>query len=102
MNLESRIPDLLALLELFDDVRVSRDSQQCREPVETRHNAILDFVLRHLARPADDRRYAEAALHDRSLVLGERGHSTVRPGKEFCAIVGREDDDRVVVLAYRL
>ena len=46
--------------------------------------------------------HAEAAFHDRPFALGERRRSAIGPGEEFGAVVGREHDDRVVVLAHVL
>ena len=48
------------------------------------------------------RRSAEATFHDRALALRERRLSAVRPGEDFGAIVGGEDDDGVVVHAHVL
>ena len=52
-----------------------------------------------LARPADDRRHAEAALEHGALGGPERRHAAVRPGEDLGAVVGGEDDDGVVGLA---
>ena len=68
-----------------------------REPVEPGDDAVLDLAGRHPARPADHRRRAEAAFHDRALALRERRLSAVRPGEDLGAVVGGEDDDGVVV-----
>ena len=73
-----------------------------REPVEPGDDAVLDLAGRHLARPADHRRRAEAAFHDRALALRERRLSAVRPGEDLGAVVGGEDDDGVVVDAHVL
>ena len=73
-----------------------------REPVEPGDDAVLDLAGRHLARPADHRRHAEAAFHDRALALRERRLSAIRPGEDLGAVVGGEDDDGVVVDAHVL
>ena len=57
---------------------------------------------RHLARPAQHRRHAEAAFQRRALAAGERRLAAVRPGEVLGAVVGGEDDDRVVVDAHVL
>src|SRR5438094_818479 len=97
MYLVGAVTDLLTLLQLLDDVRVAGGSQESRKPVEPGDNAVLDLARRNLARPADHRRRAEAAFHDRAFGLRERRLSAIRPGKDLGAVVGGEDDDGVVV-----
>ena len=55
-----------------------------------------------MARPAKERRHAEAALEDCSLGLCERRLTAIGPGKDLGAVVGGEDDDGVVVHAHVL
>ena len=55
-----------------------------------------------MARPAKERGHAEAALEDCSLGLRERRLTAIRPGEDFGAVVGGEDDDGVVVHAHVL
>src|SRR5882672_6537957 len=93
------VSHLLALLQFFDDVRVAGSGHQSREPVEPGDKAVLDLARGYLARPADHRRDAETALHDRALGLRKRGLPAVRPGEDLGAVVGGEDDDGVVVHA---
>src|SRR6266700_7948754 len=97
MHLVGSVTELLALLQLFADVRITRRRKESREPVEPRDDAVLDLARRYLARPADNRRYAEAAFQDRALALRERCLSAVRPSKDFGAVVGGEDDNGIVV-----
>src|SRR6185369_15432637 len=52
---------------------------------------------RHLARPAHETRYSEATLEHRALRAGERRLPAVWPGEVLGAVVGREDDDGLVV-----
>ncbi len=54
------------------------------------HHPVLDLAGRHLARPAQDARHAEAAFHHGALAAGERRLSAVRPGEVLGAVVGRE------------
>src|SRR5262245_20972653 len=91
------VADLLALLELVGDVRIAGRSYEGWEPVEPRHELVLDLACGHPARPTDDRRHAEAALERRSLAAGERRLATIRPGEVLGAIVSREGKDRVVL-----
>ena len=84
------------------DVRVAGGGEEGREPVQAGQDAVLHRVRRDVAGPADDARHAEAAFHDRPFALRERRRSAIGPGEEFGAVVGREDDDGVVVLAHVL
>src|SRR4051794_10502623 len=97
MYLVGPVADFLTLFQLLNDVRVAGCGQESREPIQPGDNAVLDLASRHLTRPADHRRRAEAALHNRALALRERRLSAVRPRKDFGTIVGGEDDDGVVV-----
>ncbi len=72
VDLVGAVAELLALLELLDDVRIAGRRDEGREPVEPGDDAVLDLAGRHLARPADDRRHAEAAFQRRPLAAGER------------------------------
>src|ERR1019366_2825545 len=97
MTLVGRIADLLALLQLLDDVRIARRRKEGRKPVQPGDNAVLDLAGRHLAGPADQRWHAEAAFEDGTLALREGRLSAVRPGKYLGAVVGGEDHDGVVI-----
>src|SRR5260370_737627 len=83
MALVGAVTDVLTLLELVDDVGVAGSGQEGREPVQPGDDAVLDLAGRHLARPADHRRRAEAAFHDRAFALRERRLSAVWPGEYF-------------------
>ena len=99
MHLVGAIAELLALLELLDDVRIAGGRHERREPVEAGHDPVLDLAGRNLAGPADDARHAEAAFQHRPLAAGERRLAAVGPGEVLGAVVGREDDDGVVLEA---
>src|SRR5262249_43248722 len=90
--------NLLALLEFLDDIRIASRGNKGREPVEAGHEAVLHRVRRDVAGPTSDARHAEAAFVDGPLALCEWRRSAIGPGKEFGAVVGREHDDRVLVL----
>src|SRR5262249_29096961 len=83
MHLVATIAHLLAALQLAPDVRVAGRRHERREPIEPGDDAVLDLARGHLARPADHRRRAEAAFHDRALGLGEWGLSAIRPGEDL-------------------
>ena len=97
MDLVGAVAELLALLQLLDDVRIAGGGDEGREPVEPGDDAVLDLAGRHLARPADDAGHAEAAFQRRALAAGERRLAAVGPGEVLGAVVGGEDDDRVVL-----
>ena len=99
MDLVGAVADLLALEQLVGDVGIAGRGDQGREPVEAGEDAVLDLAGRHLARPADDRRHAEAAFQRRALAAGERRLAAVGPGEVLGAVVGREHDDGVLIEA---
>src|SRR2546426_2939772 len=72
MDLVRAVADLLALLEFLDDVGIAGCCDECREPVEPRHDSILDLPCRNMAGPAHHGRRAEAAFHHCPLACGER------------------------------
>src|SRR5207244_6975557 len=72
MDLVRAVADLLALLEFLDDVGMAGCCGECREPVEPRHDSILDLPCRNMAGPAHHGRRAEAAFHHCPLACGER------------------------------
>src|SRR5882757_6428892 len=79
MTLVGRVADLLALLQLLDNVRIASRREESRKPVEPGYDAVLDLARRHLARPAYHRRRAEAAFKDRALALREWRLATIGP-----------------------
>jgi hypothetical protein len=50
VNLLACVAELLASFEFGDDVRVSSGGHKGREPIQTRHNAILDLTGRNTPR----------------------------------------------------
>ena len=80
MHLVGPVADLLALEQLVGDAGVAGGGEQGRKPVEPGEDAVLDLAGRHLARPAQDGRHAEAAFECRALAAGERssGHHRAR------------------------
>src|SRR5262249_22280644 len=90
---------LHALQQLLGDIGISGRCSQRRQPVKAREDAILDSARLDLTRPANDRRYAEATFENRTLGGSKWRHTAVRPGEDFRAIVGGEDDNRVVGFA---
>src|SRR5882724_9490597 len=102
MALEGRVTDLLALLQLLCNVRVTGRRQEGGKPVQSGNDTVLDLAGRHLARPTDHAGYAEATFHDGAFALRKRRLSAIRPGKDLGAVVGGEDHDGVVVNAHLL
>src|SRR4051794_40365356 len=91
------IADFYTFKQLIGDSRVAGGSEEGWEPVQPGKDAILHGVCRHMARPAQDCWHAETSFHDRSFALRERCSSTIRPGEEFGAVIGGENDDGVIV-----
>src|SRR5262249_18119354 len=96
MHFEGLIADLLPGLQFIDDVRIARRRHEGREPVEPGDYTILNLARRHLARPANDRRHAEAALIHGALCGAERSHAAVRPSEHLRTVISGEHDDGVV------
>jgi hypothetical protein len=59
MHLVGGIPELLAFLELLDDVRVARRSDKGWELIKARKDAVLNLTGRNMAPPTDHGRYAK-------------------------------------------
>ena len=95
----SRSPMSHALQQLVGDVRVAGGGDSVGNQSRPEKMPFSTVPGLTCARPADDRRDAEAALVDRALGGPERRHAAVRPGEDLGAVVGGEDDDRVVGLA---
>src|SRR5215813_8730245 len=97
MHLEGLIAELFASQQFTRDVRITDRRHQGWEPIHSGDDAVLYLSGGNLAWPAYDRRHAEAAFKAGTLAAGERGLPTIRPGEVLSAVVGREDDDRVVI-----
>ena len=61
-----------------------------------RDDVVVDGAGLDDAGPADDLRHTVAAFPGRALLAMERRNAAVRPGKRFCPVIGRVNDDRVV------
>src|SRR6185437_13197350 len=68
--------------QLVGDVGIAGSSQERREPVETREDAVLYGVGRHVTGPAQDARHAKAALEDGAFALRERRRAAIGPGED--------------------
>src|SRR6516165_5142049 len=79
MVLVGAVAELHALQQLIGDVRVAGRGHQGGQPIEAGEDAILDRARLDLARPADDRRHAEATLADGALGVLEWRHAAIRP-----------------------
>src|SRR5664280_3821783 len=97
MVLVGPVAHLLALQQLLLDVRIAGDSHEGPEPVEPRHDATLDCACRHMAGPADHSWGTETAFIARTLGSVVGGCSAIGPTKGLGTIVGRENDQRIVV-----
>src|ERR1700733_2017675 len=69
-----------------------------RKPVQSREDPILYAVCRYFTWSTKECWYAEATFEDRSLRLREGRLAAVRPRKDFGPVIGREDNDGVVIL----
>src|SRR3974390_2308994 len=96
MVLVGAVADLLALQELLRDVWIACCRNQRGQPIQAGENTVLDGARLDSARPAGNARNPEAAFKYRALGGAERRHSAIGPGKNFGAVVGREDVDGVV------
>src|SRR3974390_3493680 len=93
MVLVGAVADLLALQELLRDVWIACCRNQRGQPIQAGENTVLDGARLDSARPAGNARNPEAAFKYRALGGAERRHSAIGPGKNFGAVVGREDAD---------
>ncbi len=92
-----RIPEFHALEQLIGDVRIAGGGEEGREPIHAREDTVLDGIGGDMAGPAEEARNAEAAFIDRAFALREWGHTAIRPGEQFGAVVGGKDDNGVFV-----
>src|SRR5215813_13765937 len=97
MYLESSIANLFASEQFARDVWIAGGCYQCREPIQSGYDTVLNLAGGNLARPAHDRGHAEAPFQAGALTTSERGLSAIRPGEVLSAVVGGEDDDGVVI-----
>src|SRR6516162_1441249 len=93
------IAEFDAFEELVGDVRIARGRAKSREPIEPGDDAVLDRARLDVSRPTSNARDAEAAFHDGAFRGAEGRHAAVGPGEDFSAVVGGEDDNRVVGFA---
>ena len=87
MLLVRAVADLLALLELVDNVGIAGRRDEGREPVEPGDDPVLYLARRDFAGPTDDHRSAEPALEAGSLAAGERGLAAIGPGEVLGAVI---------------
>ena len=78
------------------------DVDQRRQPVQRREQLVLDRARLDVARPAHDHRSAVAAFPGLAFLALERRDAAVREADRLGAVVGSEDDDRVIELAHVL
>ncbi len=71
-----------------------------RHPVVGREHLLVEGAGLDVSGPADDARCAVAAFPGLTFLALEWRDATVREGNRFGAVVGGEDDDRVVHLAH--
>src|SRR5215831_13376619 len=97
MHLVLSFAQLRALFQIVDNVGIAGGCQECGKPVEPGDNAVLDLSGWNLSRPTNNTWHTEPAIQYRSLFACKWRLSAVRPCKTFSAVVGRENDDRVVM-----
>ncbi len=116
VGLAGQIVELVDAIELgLDDARVlarhdllvelialgaAGDFDERGQPVEGGEHLLVDGARLDLARPADDAGSAHAAFPGGQLPAFERRVAAIREGDDFRAVVGGEDDDRVVEFAH--
>src|SRR5262249_58503131 len=71
-----------------------------RYPVEGGEQLVLDRSRLDMAGPPDHARRAVATFPGFAFLTLERRHAAVRKADRFGAVVGSEDDDRVVELSH--
>ena len=81
-------------------LRASGDLSQRRHPVERCEHLLVDRARLDFTRPADNAGSAVTAFPSLTFLALERSDATVRERNRFGAVVGGEDDDRVVHLAH--
>src|SRR5215831_17961396 len=96
MHLVLSFAQLRALFQIVDNVGIAGGCQECGKPVEPGDNAVLDLSGWNLSRPTNNAGHPEPAVQYRSLFTCEGRLSAVRPCKTFSAVVGRQNNDRVV------
>src|SRR5215469_8881736 len=97
MVLVSSLADLHASLQLFPNVWIAGGSDEGRKPVKAGDDAGFYLASGNVPGPPNHRRRPKAAFIAGSLPPIERCLSAVRPGEVFCAVVGGEHDDGIVV-----
>ena len=96
VHLERLVADLVARLELLDDVGSPAAARNVGSQSWCWMISLDTAPGGDLARPADQLRDAERALPVGVLLTAERGHRAVRPGVHVRPVVGAVDDDRVL------
>src|SRR5215831_15042358 len=97
MHFVGPVADLLAGLNFLHDVCVSGCCNECREPVQSRDDPVLDLPRRNVTWPPDDTGHAEATFQCGPFATSERSLTAIGPGEVLSAVIGGEDDDRVVI-----
>src|SRR5215467_12771105 len=96
VDLERLVPRPVAGLDLVHDARLASRREDRGQHVLVGEDVVGNGAGLDDPGPADDARYAPAALPVGVLLTAERGGSTVRPGEDLGAVVGGPHDDRVV------
>src|SRR5215831_3187877 len=84
------VPEFLASLQLFNNVRITGSCKERRKPVETRHHAVFHLAGRYMIWPADDAWHTEPAFEHHPFFTSEGVHSTIGPGDGFGTVISSE------------
>jgi hypothetical protein len=96
VDLEGHAADRVALPDLLDQIGLPGRGREGRDEVLQRADVVDDPTRLDNARPPHHARHAPAAFPVGVLLAAERARPAVRPARLLGAVVGREDDHRVV------
>ena len=96
VDLEGLCPRLMALEQLFLDVRLARRGHERRQPIQPADEFVGDRARLNAARPADQARHAEGAFPVGVLLAAERRRAGIGPGILMRPVIGGVEHDGVV------
>ena len=96
MHLVGHGGGFISLQQLLFDVGIARGGDKRWEPVIAGKHAVNNRAWLDMARPADHRRYAEAAFPAGVFLSTERGFARIWPGGRHWAVIGGVNQDGIV------
>ena len=94
--LEGLAAGRVSLKELLLHIRNARGREERGHPILVGHDLVVDRAGLEHAGPTGEGGHAHTALPGRALLAVERGVAAVGPRHDLSAVIGREQDDRVV------